>query len=192
MSLIRNINFLESEPALGVVNLRNIHFDTDKVRAEGLSELQVLLGVVRYYFSAPEKFRESIIMTRCGTMTSTIDGFLGSVLNGLEQVDLDKLEEEARDILKPPQRIDYLTAPKNKWLRSQQVPQTSSMQKNTVITVLFPNGEVAKGKTQWRKLMRDGWSVEVFGVVVDHGDHETWYDLVDLKIDRDSLPSTWF
>jgi hypothetical protein len=57
------------------------------------------LGIVRHWHAFREDVRESIIKEQCSAMFSTTAGILGSVLNGLEQVDPDKLAREVREAL---------------------------------------------------------------------------------------------
>jgi len=175
---------------MSIVELWNVHYPTDNVRPEGLSELQVVMGVVRHYFSVMESFRESVIREKCSRMAALDDGFLGSMLNTLEQVDLEKLEAEVQEFLKSQQRIDYLTASKDKWFKIRYADGMGvALEEGIKLRVLFPNGDVAEGRLQRKALLRDGEPIIALGVLVDNGDHIAWYDLIDVKVDRDSIPA---
>jgi len=85
---------------MAIQNLNNMHYDTDRERSEDVSEVQLLLGIARFWHDFMEPVREGFIREKCGDMASVSDGAIGAVLNTLEQVDLEKLEAEVQEILK--------------------------------------------------------------------------------------------
>ena len=176
-----------------LVKLRNVHVPTDNVRRDDLKEIQLLLGCARHWHAYMESFREAIIKEKCSDMLSVGDGFLGALLNCLEQIDMEKLEQEVQEYVQQKKRIDYLSAPKDEWFKfryfeGMDAALDAILENEKKITVLFPNGEIAEGKVERRTLMRDGTPVMAWGVVVDEGSYEAWFDLMDLKIKRESIP----
>ena len=183
---------------MAIVKLNNAHYGTDREREEGDKELQLLLGIARFWHDFLEPVREAFIREKCSDMMGVSDGAVGAVLNTLEQVDVEKLEAEVEEYFKQRDRIDFLSAPGEKWLKFRygvgmeatlQAALDQVLEAADEVTVLFPSGEVAMGKLERRVLIRDGRSVVAWGVVVDNDDHDAWYDLMDVKIDRDSIPA---
>jgi len=135
---------------MAIVKLNNTHYGTDREREEGDKELQLLLGIARFWHGFLEPVREAFIREKCSDMMSLSDGAVGAVLNTLEQVDVEKLEAEIEEYFKQKDRIDYMGAPKDRWLKFRygvgmeaalETALDQVLEAAGEVTVLFPNGE---------------------------------------------------
>jgi hypothetical protein len=82
-------------------------------------------------------------------------------------------------------RVDFLSAPPGRWLRFRSYENLDLLlSEGTPLTVLFPDGTVSDGIAQSTAFLRADSAIQAWGVVVDG----SWYDLIDLKVDRESLP----
>ena len=81
------------------------------------------------------------------------------------------------------------TAPKERWVKFCQNNQMDGyLEDGMPITVLFPDGTVEEGTVVRKDLMQGFCPVCVWGVVISKNEHGSWYDLADVKIDRESVP----
>jgi hypothetical protein len=81
-------------------------------------------------------------------------------------------------------RVDFLSAPPERWLRFRSYENLDLLlSEGTPLTVLFPDGTMADGIAQSTAFLRADSAIQAWGVVVDG----SWYDLIDLKVDRESL-----
>jgi len=85
---------------MAIQKLSNMHYDTNRERPEDVSEVQLLLGIARFWHNFVEPVREGFIQEKCGDMASVSDGAIGAVLNTLEQVNMEKLEAEVQELSK--------------------------------------------------------------------------------------------
>lgn len=82
-------------------------------------------------------------------------------------------------------KIDFLGAPTSRWLSFRSYENLDLLLSEEMpLTVLFPDGTVADGIAQTTAFLRADSTIRAWGVVVDG----SWYDLIDLKVDRGSLP----
>jgi hypothetical protein len=81
----------------------NIHVDTNSKAPEDWSETEKMLALVQYWYRWNEVARKSLIDTITMQPYYWCDPLAGinvSVLNGLEEIDPEKLAEELSPILK--------------------------------------------------------------------------------------------
>jgi hypothetical protein len=82
-------------------------------------------------------------------------------------------------------RIDFLSAPKAKWLSFCDYEVLDLwLDEGVPLNVLFPDGSVADGVAKSTVFSGAHIAIKAWGVVVDG----SWFNLINLKVNRESMP----